>query len=47
MKNHLGIRRKLVDIPGEGVGGGSGGVHQMTDLGRFSGGKSWTRTSVW
>ena len=33
-----------MDIPGEGGGGGSGGVHQMTDLERSSGGKGWTRT---
>ena len=33
-----------MDIPGEGVVGGSGGVHQMTDLERSSGGKRWTRT---
>ena len=44
MKNHLGIRRKVVDIPGEGGGGGSGGVRQLTDLGRSSGGKRWIRT---
>ena len=33
-----------MDIPGEGVVGGSGGVDQMTDLERSSGGKRWTRT---
>ena len=32
-----------MDIPGEGGVSGSGGVHQLTDLGRSSGGKRWTR----
>ena len=31
MKNHLAIRRKVVDIPGVGGVGGSGGVRQLTD----------------
>ena len=44
MKNHLRIQRQVVHIPGEGGGGGVGGVHQLTDLGRSSGGKRWTRT---